>query len=123
MKIGFLTIHVKDVQASIDFYEKVAGLKVTRRFSPRPDIEIAFMDDGAGHSVEFIRTGHDAPYSGRGASLGFDVEDMEKTIEHLKTHRVEIVSGPHATPDGTKLLQARDLNGFELGFVQPPKKS
>ena len=123
MNIGFLTIHVRDIAASIDFYEKILGMKVTRRFSPGPGMEIVFLSDGSGGTVEFIRSENDKMYSGEGLSLGFYTDDMDKIIAHLKAHNVPVLSGPAVTPDGTKLLSARDINGLELGFVQmPPKK-
>ncbi|MBU1413336.1 hypothetical protein KKC22_17635, partial [Myxococcota bacterium] len=56
----------------------------------------------------------------RGLSLGFIVEDIEKTAAHLRAQDVVILHGPETTPGGVKLLNARDLNGVELGFVEYP---
>jgi lactoylglutathione lyase len=122
VNIGFLTIHVRDINASVDFYEKVLDMKVTRRFSPRPGMEIVFLSDNKGGTVEFIRNENDKVFSAEGLSLGFYTEDMDKTLAHLKAHNVPILYGPTTTPDGTKLLSARDINGLELGFVQMPLK-
>ena len=55
MNIGFLTLHVRDFKTSVDFYGKVLDMKVTRRFSPQPGMEIVFLSDGSGGTVEFIR--------------------------------------------------------------------
>jgi lactoylglutathione lyase len=120
MNIGFLTIHVRDINASVEFYEKVLGMKVTRRFSPRPGMEIVFLSDDKGGTVEFIGNEKEKVFSAEGLSLGFYIEDMDKTVAHLKAHNVPILYGPTTTPDGTKLLSARDINGMELGFVQMP---
>jgi len=122
MKLGFITIHTKDVHASVDFYEKILGFKVVRRFSPRPGGEIAFMDDGSGGTVEFIKGDGEKVFDGSGVSIGFYVDDIEKTAAFLKSQNVAIVSGPVTVPNGTKLLGARDVNGLDLGFVQMPKK-
>jgi len=40
------TIRVKDIDASVKFYEDVVGLTISRRFKAGPDTEIAFMGDG-----------------------------------------------------------------------------
>jgi lactoylglutathione lyase len=119
MKIGFITVYTIDIQKSIDFYERVLGFTVSRRFSPSAGIEIAFMDDGHGQQIEFIKDLKELPYSGSGLSLGFYVENITKTLAHLEGHGVEILFGPLTMESGVKLLHARDSNGLELGFVEP----
>ena len=117
MTINFITIHVADIERAIDFYHRVLGMQISRRFSPRPGMELAFMG-GGGLQVEFICDDQAQPYKGSGVSLGFYVNDIEQTAAHLKENQVEIVSGPVAMKNGVKLLSARDINGVELGFVQ-----
>ncbi len=116
MKLDFVTIHVADMDKSIDFYRRVLGMGVSRRFSPRPGMEIAFLGEGA--QVELIHDPQAQPFQGRGISLGFNVADIERTMSALQENQVEVLYGPVATPGGVKLLHARDLNGVELGFVQ-----
>jgi lactoylglutathione lyase len=122
MKIGFITVYTIDIQKSIDFYERVMGFTLSRRFSASAGIEIAFMDDGHGQQIEFIKDLKELPYSGSGLSLGFHVENIAKTLAHLESHGVEILFGPLAMENGVKLLHARDCNGLELGFVEPAPK-
>jgi lactoylglutathione lyase len=119
MQINFVTIHVADIERAITFYHKVLGMQISRRFSPRPGMEIAFMG-GSGVQVEFVHDELAPAYSGSGISLGFYVGDMEKTVAQLHENQVEIISGPLTMKNGVKLLQARDCNGVELGFVQQP---
>ena len=118
MKIDFVTIHVADIERSIEFYHRVLGMSVSRRFSPRPGMEIAFM--GGGAQVELIHDPQAQPYRGTGISLGFHVTDMEQTLALLRENHVEIVSGPVTMKSGVRLLSARDVNGVDLGFVQQP---
>ena len=49
MNFIFATVHVKDLDVSVRFYEEIAGMKVIRRFSAGPSGEIAFLsgEDGA----------------------------------------------------------------------------
>jgi lactoylglutathione lyase len=118
MKIDFITVNTIDIDKSIEFYQRVLGFKVSRRFSPGSGLEIAFMEDQNGNQVEFIKDIKELPYSGSGLSLGFYVEDIKETAAHLEENRVEILFGPITTPSGVKLLHARDVNGLELGFVE-----
>lgn len=117
MQINFVTIQVADIERAIMFYHNVLGMQISRQFSPRPGMEIAFMG-GSGVQVEFIHDELAPPYSGSGISLGFYVGDIEKMAADLRENQVEIISGPLTMKNGVKLLQARDCNGVELGFVQ-----
>ena len=118
MEIQFVTIRTADLNGSIAFWEKVLGFTVARRFSPRPGMEIAFLGDGSGGQIEFISGGDEPVFSGKGISIGFHVEDMEKTVRMLADKGVPIVYGPLKMPNGVRLLGARDPNGLDLGFVQ-----
>jgi lactoylglutathione lyase len=117
MTINFITIHVADIERSIKFYNRVLGMQLSRRFSPRPGLEIAFIG-GSGVQLEFVHDVQAPPYKGSGISLGFYVADMDLALAMLKENEVEIVSGPHLMKNGVKLLNARDINGVDLGFVQ-----
>ena len=118
MKIDFITINTIDIERSIEFYERILGFKVSRRFSPGSGVEIVFMEDLHGNQIEFIKDTKELPYSGSGLSLGFYVDDIKQTADLLEDNRVEILFGPITTPSGVKLLHARDCNGLELGFVE-----
>ena len=116
MNVHFVTLRTVDLEKSIDFYSRVLGMTVARRFSPRPGMEIAFMD-GGGIEVEFIHDGNPVEIPA-GVSMGFFVEDMDDTLAHLEREGVEILSGPDTMPNGVRLLRARDCHGLDLGFVQ-----
>jgi lactoylglutathione lyase len=118
MKISFITIQTKDINTSVEFYEKVLDFHVVRKFSPGPGIDIVFLDDKHGNQIEFIKNEKVKSYSGEGISIGFYVEDINKIEEHLKANNVKITNGPVTLGSGVKLLSAKDNNGVELGFVQ-----
>ncbi|MDF2677211.1 MAG: Glyoxalase/bleomycin resistance protein/dioxygenase, partial [Bacillota bacterium] len=46
MKFCWATLHVKNLEESIKFYEEVVGLEVSARFPAGPDMEIAFLGNG-----------------------------------------------------------------------------
>jgi lactoylglutathione lyase len=120
MQLSFVTIHVAELDKTLEFYRAVLGFALERRFLAGPTVEIAFVSDGHGGTLEFI-TGTGRTVEARGLSLGFVVEDIEETAAHLRAHGVTIVHGPQTMPGGVKLLAATDLNGVELGFVQYPR--
>ena len=116
--MDFITVHVKNLQKTIDFYQRVLGFKTIRSFSPKPGIQIIFMEDDRQHLLEFIQSEHDPVFSGQGISLGFYVNDIKAAEKHLQENEVQIIYGPVTTDDGTKLLHAQDINGLKLGFVE-----
>lgn len=120
MNISFITVHVPELDKTIAFYQTVMGFTVAKRFKAGPQTEIAFMADGRGAQIEFI-TGTGRTVDAKGLSIGFMVDDLEVTLAHLKQHGVAIVYGPATMPNGVKLMNAKDPNGLELGFVQYPK--
>jgi len=118
MKLNFITIYTIDMEKSIDFYQRILGFKVSRRFSPGTGVDIVFMDDQHGQQIEFIKDSKELPYSGSGIALGFYVNNIKQTAANLENQKVEILYGPITLDSGVKMLHARDNNGLELGFVE-----
>ncbi len=94
MKIDFVTIHVADIERSITFYNRVLGMQLSRRFSPRPGLEIAFMG-GSGVQVEFVHDDLAPAYSGSGDLAGvLRGRHGADGWPCCSENQVEIVSGP-----------------------------
>ena len=121
MKMGCVTVNTAKMEESIEFYTRIMGFKVKRSFSPRPDMTITFLKDDSDVLLEFISGEGIEAYQGKGLSLTFDVKDINHAHKHLKNHNVEITFGPMEMPNGVKLLNAKDINGLELGFIEEPK--
>jgi len=116
MRIGFVTVHVQDLERAIAFWRDVMGFSLARRFQAGPAMEIAFVADGAGHQLEFIAGS--GQKVGTGVSIGFDVDDIDAALAHLEKHGVRVTFGPQTMPSGVTLLQAVDPNGLGMTFVQ-----
>ena len=43
MKFCWVTINVKDMEASLRFYQEIVGLTIDRRFQAGPGVEITFL--------------------------------------------------------------------------------
>jgi len=48
MKFCWVTINVKDMEKSLEFYRDIVGLSIHRQFAPQPGDQITFVgsDDG-----------------------------------------------------------------------------
>lgn len=118
MRFIFATIHVKNLEESIEFYETVIGLKLMRRFPGGPETEIAFLADGPAE-LELICSRKEE-LSGYGAypSLGFQVEDLDQAMEDMKMRGIEIVSGPIQPNPRTRFFFIQDPNGVRLEIIE-----
>ena len=117
MQLQLTTIHVEDIEKSIDFYENILGLEEVKRINPRPGVEISFLQDEGG-TIELIAGEEITADSNAGISIGFKVEDMEATIAELKDQGIELLSGPIETPNGVKLAFIADPDGVEIEFIE-----
>jgi lactoylglutathione lyase len=120
MKLLWTALHVTDLDASIAFYAGMAGLKTLRRFPAGPDMEIAFMGNGAeGETkIELLcdRGRRPADY-GDSASVGFAVESLAAAMENAARQGIPVRSGPTETPSST-YFGVKDPDGFCVQFFQ-----
>lgn len=80
-------------------------------------MEIVFLRDQAGGTVELIRGG-EAPKEGGNVSLGFAVDSLDETLVMLREKGIAIVRGPFATPGGPKFAFVLDPDGVEVEFIE-----
>jgi len=118
MKFCHVTLSVKDMEASLRFYQDITGLEVKRRFTAGPDTEITFLGSG-NTELELIRDGaHNGVDPGKGISLGFAAGSLEDTIALLREKGYEtdgaiISPNPHVS-----FFIARDPDGYIVQFVK-----
>lgn len=115
MRFLWCTIYVKDIEASIRFYQDIVGLNVTRRFS-EPGAELAFLGDGD-TKLEIIQ-GKGEPHTGGGVSIGFLVDNLEEKISFIEEHGLKLHSGPFAPSKRTRFFFVSDPDGVLVQFVE-----
>ncbi len=118
MKFTFATIHVKDLETSVKFYEEVLGMQVARRFPAGPNMEIVFMADGPAEIELICDKGAKAPVYGEWPSLGLSVDDLDQAMEHVKAKGIEIASGPFQPNPATRFFFIHDPDGVNLEIIE-----
>ncbi len=114
MAFLWCTVHVKDLDKSVKFYEEVAGLPVARRF-PGGHGEIVFM--GSGETLlELMGGGTGA--QGQEISIGFSVDNLDAFIAQLAEKGVLVHSGPISPVPGVRFLFVQDPDGLLVQFVE-----
>jgi catechol 2,3-dioxygenase-like lactoylglutathione lyase family enzyme len=117
--IDHVTIVVKDLERSRQFYEDLLGMNATTR----PAFGFPGLWFQAGDTqIHTIVTGPEAgpagmpPFEGtcpsRGFHFAFEVEDCDAAAEQLRQLGVEIVAGPRSRPDGPRQLYIYDPDNY-----------
>lgn len=118
MKLAHVTINVENMEESLKFYEEVVGLPISLRFPTGENSEIVFLGQGES-KVELIKTEEDIkPNIGGDIAIGFGVEDLDKTMEHIKEKGISIDSGPIQASPTTRFFFVLDPNGLRVQFIE-----
>jgi lactoylglutathione lyase len=120
MNFLFNTIEVSDIDKSYQFYTEIIELKLSRRFKPSEDVEIIFLEDKKGSSVELIEYKNQESYEKNNKSkikMGFGVDNLDKTINFLKEKDIEIKEGPVQIKDG-RFVNIKDPDGVMIGLYE-----
>lgn len=116
MKFCWCTIHVKNMEESLKFYQEIVGLSLNRRFGQGP--EFAFLD-GHGAQVELICDGKGAePAIGQDISLGFETASLQETMDFVKARGIPVQSGPFQPNPHVRFFYVLDPNGLKIQFVE-----
>ena len=120
MKFLWTTLSVKDLDTSIAFYSSLLGLKVLKRHGAGPDVEIAFMGNGAeGETlVELLADRSKSSLDhGESVSIGFAVDSVEAMLDVVGDRGIPIHRGPIETPNG-RFFFVKDPDGLIVQFFQ-----
>lgn len=119
MDFCWVTLHVTDLEKSLEFYRDLIGLSVSGRFSAGPDVEIAMLGQTDKPKIELMcnRREQSRPQS-QGISIGFEVESLEQAMELVKGKGIEIEAGPLSPAPHVRFCFVRDPDGFQVQLVE-----
>ena len=118
MRLAHVTINVKDMEESLKFYQEIVGLPIDLRFETGPESEIVFLGHGES-KVELIKTGDEMePSIGGDISIGFGVDNLDETMEFVKSKGLAIESGPFQPNPSTRFFFLLDPNGLRVQFIE-----
>jgi len=104
-EIAFTAYGVTNMPRARKFYEKVLGLKVARKLSPK------FIEyDIGGGTIAVGCAPKQWPPSRKGTVAALEVADFDAALAHLKRKRVKIALGPFDFPT-CRMLGVRDPDG------------
>ena len=122
-EVHYIMVTVSDMKRSIEFYRDKLGL--TLKFESPGWTEfltgsstLALHGGGkpqpGATEVDHLET----PYAGT-CSIGFSVDDVDKTYEELKSRGIDFVMAPtRRDQEGIKLALCTDPDGLPVSFAQ-----
>jgi len=123
--IDHVSINVKDMKASAEFYGKVLGFRQLETV-PFEDFSIGYFQLPGGGRLELFDYGGKNPVAERGESetglrhLAFEVEDVDAAEKHLRSNGVAITLSATDLPTlGSRAILFLDPNGVTLEFCAP----
>jgi lactoylglutathione lyase len=114
MQVSYATIIVADMDESVDFYAEVMGFEVDSQFKPVPGVVITLMRGQGDAMVELIKNTEDSVGL---HSVGMDVEDVDATVEELRSKGARITMEPVPTLVGSMAFM-EDPNGVKIALIQ-----
>lgn len=118
MKLAHVTITVKSMEESLDFYENTVGLPITHRFQEGPEQEIVFLGEGETLVELIYNSNNQEPHIGQDISIGFGVANLDKTMESIKERKIDLHSGPFQPNEATRFFFVLDPNGVKVQFIE-----
>ncbi len=118
MKNLWTTIMVNNMDTSLEFYVGVLGLTIDRKYLAGPGVEIAFLGDGESKFELICSDALKEVNLSSHVSTGFQVDNVDETIEVLKQKGIEILEGPFEPSPAIKFFYIQDPNGYRIQLVQ-----
>lgn len=118
MKLCWVTLSVRNMEKSLEFYGGLLGLPVAVRHPGGPGVEIAMLGEADRPKVELLCSRDGKPGGGAGVSVGFAVESLDRALEFVKNRRVPVVRGPFSPNPSVKFFFIHDPDGYEVQIVE-----
>ncbi len=120
MHIKHVTIKVRNLEQSIQFYETMTELAVSRRFKAAP-AELAFMTNGNGETeIELLQIPQGQTYEGKGMFICFETDRLDQKHQLAQTQGLN--PSPIQEPgDLTRYFYVYDPDGVSVQLRSFPK--
>lgn len=119
MKINWITIKVRDLEESKEFYGNYLGLAKAREFSPGPGVSIVFFSAENGMEIELISNENEPPkcQPDNIVSIGIAYPNFDELLKEAKEKGI-LKSGPVIMGKDMECFFAEDPNGVSLQIIR-----
>ena len=116
-------MRVSDLEKTVNFYQKVLGLEVTRRHeSPRGSKLVFLAVPNSDEEIELTYFPGSGPVEVQEdlMHLAFEVEDMNAFADHIRSVGYEFSDGPTESSSGSTFAFVDAPEGYEVEVIQKP---
>lgn len=123
MKYLHTMIRVKDIEKSLEFYEKLIGLKLVSK-KRLDDCTLYFLSDGIGEVQIELTHNDETPEEGYKLGTGFghfafQVDSMDEITKKLKEMGYVYLYEPYQlSAVGSTIAFIKDPDGYEIEFIE-----
>lgn len=120
MNIKHVTLRVKNLEKSIQFYETITKLVISRRFKSGT-AEIAFMaNTNGGTEIELLHIPQGQTFEGKGMFICFETDKLEE-MHKIAEDKLLNPSAIQDPGDGTRYFYVYDPDGVSIQLRTFPK--
>lgn len=117
LSMNWITLRVRDLEASLNFYNRILGLPIDRRFESRGK-QIVMLGTEGQPKIELIQGSDPALTPECGVSVGFEVNSLDEAIENLKNQGISVARGPIQPNPHLRFFYILDPDGFEVQLAE-----
>jgi len=117
-------MRVNDLEHTLEFYQRVFGLEVTRRHESPRGSKLAFLSvPNSDEEIEITYFPRSGPVKVQEdlMHLAFEVESMEAFQEHLDQIGVPLSDGPTESSSGSIFAFVDAPEGYEIEVIERPR--
>ena len=118
MMIAHVTVHTAKINESVNFYQWLLDLPISRKFNT-PTGEIVFLGENE-TKFEFIEDNNAEKINAAGLSIGFTVDNLDEKIAMLDGKQIK--HSPIISPgSNVRFVYFSDLNGCQIQLFEEKK--
>ena len=117
-------MRVSDLDETVEFYQNVFGLEVTKRHeSPRGSKLVFLSVPNSDEEIELTYFPGSGPVVVQEdlMHLAFEVESMDTFETHIKSNGISLSDGPTVSSSGSIFAFVDAPDGYEIEIIERPK--
>ncbi|WP_052416208.1 VOC family protein [Paenibacillus sp. FSL R5-0912] len=117
LSMNWITLRVRDLEASLDFYHRILGLPIERRFESRGR-QIVMLGAEGQPKIELIQGSDPALMPECGISVGFEAGSLDEAMKELSNEGIPVARGPVSPNPHLRFFYILDPDGFEVQIAE-----
>lgn len=118
MKFCWTTLHVKNMEESLKFYQEIVGLPLIRQNKMSPEFELAFLGSGETQVELIYDQSKELDYKNNTISMGFLTNSLDEFMAEIDKKGIPIFAGPIQPNPTIRFLYILDPNGIKVQFIE-----